>query len=254
MAPENTEEQEAAEKQADREGKPLLEVESVTAGYGDIDVLFDASMQVNQGEFVVLIGPNGAGKTTLIRSIDGVIEPKEGKVTFAGDDVTYETPADMLERGISTVPQEGNIFTDMSVKDNLMMGAYTYEGKVENRLEMVYDLFPILKERSDQEAGTMSGGQRQMLAISRGTMVDPDVLVLDEPTAGLQPNLVTDVLDAISRLKEEENLTILLVAQTEQAIPMADWGYLLRSGEILVDDSADNLLDNELVSDLYFGG
>ncbi len=254
MAPENTEEQEAAESQADRKGKPLLEVEGVTAGYGDIDVLFDASMQVNQGEFVVLIGPNGAGKTTLIRSIDGVIEPKKGKVAFAGEDVTYETPADMLERGISTVPQEGNIFTDLSVKDNLMMGAYTYDGEVKSRLEMVYELFPILEERSDQEAGTMSGGQRQMLAISRGTMVDPDVLILDEPTAGLQPNLVTDVLDAISRLKEEENLTILLVAQTEQAIPMADWGYLLRSGEILVDAEAESLLDNELVSDLYFGG
>lgn len=254
MAPENSEENEAAETKADRAGEPLLEIEGVTSGYGDIDVLFDASMQVNQGEFVVLIGPNGAGKTTLIRSIDGVIEPKEGKVTFAGEDVTYETPADMLERGISTVPQEGNIFTDLSVKDNLMMGAYTYQGKVEARLEMVYDLFPILKERSDQEAGTMSGGQRQMLAISRGTMVDPDVLILDEPTAGLQPNLVTDVLDAISRLKEEENLTILLVAQTEQAIPMADWGYLLRSGEILVDDRAGDLLDNDLVSDLYFGG
>lgn len=254
MAPENSEEQKAGEEGNGREGHPLLEVDGVTAGYGDIDVLFDASMQVNEGEFVVLIGPNGAGKTTLIRSIDGVIEPKEGQVTFNGEDVTYESPADMLERGISTVPQEGNIFTDLSVKDNLMMGAYTHEGKVESRLEMVYDLFPILKERSDQVAGTMSGGQRQMLAISRGTMVDPDVLILDEPTAGLQPNLVTDVLDSIARLKEEENLTILLVAQTEQAIPMADWGYLLRSGEIIVDDRADSLLDNELVSDLYFGG
>ncbi|MFP4136111.1 MAG: ABC transporter ATP-binding protein [Candidatus Acetothermia bacterium] len=254
MVSENSEEQKAEEVGNAREGTPLLEVDGVTAGYGDINVLFDASIQVNEGEFVVLIGPNGAGKTTLIRSIDGVLEPKEGRVVFGGEDVTYESPADMLERGISTVPQEGNIFTDLSVKDNLIMGAYTYDGIVESRLEMVYDLFPILEERSDQVAGTMSGGQRQMLAISRGTMVDPDMLILDEPTAGLQPNLVTDVLDSIARLKKEENLTVLLVAQTEQAIPMADWGYLLRSGEILVDDRADRLLDNELVSDLYFGG
>lgn len=254
MVPESSEKQKAKEAGKEREGNPLLEVDGVTAGYGDIDVLFDASIQVNKGEFVVLIGPNGAGKTTLIRSIDGVLEPKEGRVVFDGEDVTYESPADMLERGISTVPQEGNIFTDLSVKDNLMMGAYTFQGRVESRLEMVYDLFPILEERSDQEAGTMSGGQRQMLAIGRGTMVDPDMLILDEPTAGLQPNLVTEVLDSIARLKEEENLTILLVAQTDQAIPMADWGYLLRSGEVVVDDRADDLLDNELVSDLYFGG
>ena len=254
MTPEQVAEEEPSDDEVTRGGKALLEVKDITAGYGDIDVLFDASMQVNRGEFVVLIGPNGAGKTSLIRSIDGIIEPRKGSVIFDGEEVTQLSPADMLEKGVSTVPQEGIIFTDLSVQDNLKMGAYTYGGPIEDRLEMVYDLFPILKERSDQEAGTMSGGQRQMLAISRGTMVDPDMLVLDEPTAGLQPNLVTDVLEAIQTLKEEANLTILLVAQTEKAIPMADWGYLLRSGEIVVDDSADRLLENELVSDLYFGG
>jgi len=134
------------------------------------------------------------------------------------------------------------------------MGAYTYKGDFGKRLDMIFDLFPILKERLKQTAGNLSGGQRQMLAISRGIMIDPSLLILDEPTSGLQPNLVTDVLDSIIRLQEEEDMTILLVAQTEQAIPAADRGYLLRSGEIILEAPTDKLLDDDKVMDLYFGG
>jgi len=235
-------------------GEKILEVKNVTAGYGLVDVLFDASIEVKKGEFVVIIGPNGAGKTTLMRTIDGVLKPKKGEVIFNEEDITGLDPSDILLKGISYVPQEGNIFTDMSVMDNLEMGAYTYKGDFGKRLDMIFDLFPILKERLKQTAGNLSGGQRQMLAISRGIMIDPSLLILDEPTSGLQPNLVTDVLDSIIRLQEEEDMTILLVAQTEQAIPAADRGYLLRSGEIILEAPTDKLLDDDKVMDLYFGG
>lgn len=234
--------------------EPLLEAKNITAGYGMVDVLFDVSIKVHNKEFVVIIGPNGAGKTTLMRTISGLINPQKGQVIFNGENITGMSPSDILDRGISFVPQEDNIFSDLSVSENLEMGAYTYEGDIEERLERVYKLFPILKERSRQQAGNLSGGQRQMLAISRGIMIKPKLLILDEPTSGLQPSLVTDVLDSICELKEMADLTILLVAQTELAIPRADRGYLLRSGEILVEDNTDTLLENEKVNSLYFGG
>ncbi len=235
-------------------GDKLLEVKNVTAGYGNVDVLFNASIFVKKGEFVVIIGPNGAGKTTLMRTIDGVLKPNKGEIIFNNENITFLDPSEILKKGISYVPQEGNIFTDMSVIDNLEMGAYIYEGDFEKRLDRIFTLFPILKERLKQKAGNLSGGQRQMLAISRGIMIDPVLLILDEPTSGLQPNLVTDVLDSIVKLQEEEDMTILLVAQTEKAIPIANRGYLLRSGEIILEETTDTLLDNDQVMNLYFGG
>lgn len=235
-------------------GEAMLSVEEVTSGYGTVEVLFDASIVVRKGEFVVIIGPNGAGKTTLMRSITGVIEPSEGKVFFEGEDITGYRPEDVLERGISYIPQEGKIFPDISVIDNLRMGGYTYRGDLKKRLEDIFNLFPVLEDRLEQEAGSLSGGQRQMVAIARGLMIDPDFLILDEPTSGLQPSLVSDVLDRIQRLQEEGNITILQVAQTDEAIPRADRGYLLRAGEVLLEDTTDELLDREQVMNLYFGG
>ncbi|SDL20518.1 ABC transporter ATP-binding protein [Halarsenatibacter silvermanii] len=232
----------------------FLSVEDVTSGYGMIEVLFDISMEVEKGQFVVLIGPNGAGKTTLLRSIMGIVPPQKGRVYHSGDDVTDLNPEQMLQRNISYVPQERNIFAEMSVEDNLEMGAYSYEGDPEERLELIFQVFPILKERLDQEAGTLSGGQRQMLAISRGIMMEPELLILDEPTSGLQPNLVTDVMDSIVELQEKDDMTILLVAQTDQAIREADFGYLIRSGEIVLGTEGDKLLESDEVMDLYFGG
>lgn len=232
----------------------FLEVDNITSGYGMVDVLFDVSISINKGDFVVVIGPNGAGKTTLLRSITGVIKPKKGKVYHLGEDVTDFNPEEMLFRGISYVPQERNIFSDLKVKDNLEMGAYSYKGDYEKRLELIFNVFPILKERLDQEAGTLSGGQRQMLAISRGIMMEPELLILDEPTSGLQPNLVTEVMDSIVELQEKDQMTILLVAQTNQAIEEADWGYLLRNGELILDAKAKELMESDEVMDLYFGG
>lgn len=232
----------------------ILHVDNITAGYGAVDVLFDVSVEINKGEFIVVIGPNGAGKTTLMRTIGGVIEPNKGDVIFKGQSIVGKAPSEILGKGISYVPQEDNIFAHMSIQDNLEMGAYTYKGDVEERYRRVFDLFPILQERLDQEAGSLSGGQRQMLAISRGIMMDPDFLILDEPTSGLQPSLVTEVLESIVELKQKEQLTILMVAQTEQAIPKADRGYLLRSGEVVVEDSTDTLLDSDEIMSLYFGG
>lgn len=234
--------------------KNFLKVDNITSGYGMVDVLFDVSISINKGDFVVVIGPNGAGKTTLLRSITGVIKPKKGKVYHQGEDVTDLNPEEMLFRGISYVPQERNIFSDLKVKDNLEMGAYSYKGDYEKRLELIFNVFPILKERLDQEAGTLSGGQRQMLAISRGIMMEPELLILDEPTSGLQPNLVTEVMDSIVELQKKDQMTILLVAQTNQAIEEADWGYLLRSGELILDAKAKELMESDEVMELYFGG
>lgn len=232
----------------------LLQAKNITAGYGFIDVLFDVNIKIYKGEFVVIIGPNGAGKTTLMRTISGVIKPNKGSVIYKDEDITRLMPSDILARGISYVPQDGNIFTDLSVIDNLEIGAYIYKGDYDERLDMVFNLFPILKERKNQKAGDLSGGQRQMLAISRGVMINPRVLILDEPTSGLQPSLVTEVLHSIVKLKKEEELTIIMVSQTEKALPEADRGYLMRSGEIVLEDNADTLLESEEVSKLYFGG
>ncbi len=233
---------------------PLLEAKNITAGYGFVDVLFDVNIKLYKGEFIVIIGPNGAGKTTLMRTISGVINPNKGNIIHNGKNITGLKPSEILTKGISYVPQEGNIFTDLSVIDNLEMGAYIYEGDYEERLDMVFSLFPILKERKNQKAGNLSGGQRQMLAISRGVMVNPKILMLDEPTSGLQPSLVTEVLHSIVKLKKEEELTIIMVAQTEKAIPEADRGYLMRSGEIVLEENTDTLLESEQISQLYFGG
>lgn len=247
---ENSKGQNAENKTA----KTMLNVEEVTSGYGNIEVLFDASIEVRNEEFVVIIGPNGAGKTTLMRSIVGVIEPSKGNVFFEGEEITGLKPEDALERGISYVPQEGKTFPDISVIDNLRMGGYAYKGDLDERLADVYSLFPVLEDRLDQEAGSLSGGQRQMVAIARGLMIDPDFLILDEPTSGLQPSLVTDVLDRIQQLQKEGDITVLQVAQAEEAIPRADRGYLLRAGEVLLGDTTDKLLDREEVMNLYFGG
>lgn len=231
-----------------------LQVENVTSGYGMIEVLFDVSLEIEQGQFGIIIGPNGAGKTTLLRTIMGVLTPDKGKVYFQGKDVSTLNPEQMLGLGVSYVPQERNIFADLTVEDNLEMGGYTFKGDYEERLDLIFNVFPILYERLDQRAGNLSGGQRQMLAISRGIMMEPEFLILDEPTSGLQPNLVTDVIDSIVRLKEEDNMTVLLVAQTDRAIREADYGYLLRGGEIVFGSSADELMESEEVMDLYFGG
>jgi len=234
--------------------KIILETDKITAGYGGVDVLFDASIKVKEGELAAIIGPNGAGKTTLLRTISGVLRPRKGKIIFKGEELNGKTPRERLELGIGYIPQEDKIFPKMSCIDNLRMGAYTLpKNKFPEMLEKVYQLFPVLKERRNQIAGQFSGGQRQMLAVARALMVQPDLLLLDEPTSGLQPSLVKEVLSKVKDL-HQQGITILIVAQNREALEIAERGYLVRVGKVVLEGTVKGLLNNDQVIQLYFGG
>ena len=237
-----------------KEEKVILETDKVTAGYGGVDVLFDASIKVRVGELVAIIGPNGAGKTTLLRTITGVLASKSGRIIFKGQDLDGKTARQHLELGIGYIPQEDKIFPKMTCIDNLRMGAYTLpREKFPEMLERVYQMFPVLKQRRNQIAGQFSGGQRQMLAVARALMVEPDLLLLDEPTLGLQPSLVGEVRNKIKEL-HEQGMTTVVVAQNQQVMEIAERGYLVRAGQVILEDTVKGLLSNDQVMELYFGG
>ncbi len=237
-----------------KEEKMILETDKVTAGYGGVDVLFDASIKIKEKELVAIIGPNGAGKTTLLRTISGVLSPRKGEIIFKGEKLNGKTPRERLALGIGYIPQDDKIFPKMSCIDNLRMGAYTLpQEKFSEMLEKVYQLFPILKERRNQTAGQFSGGQRQMLAIARALMMEPEILLLDEPTSGLQPTLVKEVLNKVKDL-HQQGMTTLIVAQNREALELAERAYLIRAGQVVLEDTVEGLLDNDQVIQLYFGG
>lgn len=237
-----------------KEEKMILETDKVTAGYGGVDVLFDASIKIKEKELAAIIGPNGAGKTTLLRTISGVLSPRKGEIIFKGEKLNGKTPRERLALGIGYIPQDDKIFPKMSCIDNLRMGAYTLpQEKFSEMLEKVYQLFPILKERRNQTAGQFSGGQRQMLAVARALMMEPEILLLDEPTSGLQPTLVKEVLDKVKNL-HQQGMTTLIVAQNREALEIAERAYLIRAGQVVLEDTVEGLLDNDQVIQLYFGG
>jgi len=237
-----------------KEEKMILETDKVTAGYGGVDVLFDASIKIKEKELAAIIGPNGAGKTTLLRTISGVLSPRKGEIIFKGEKLNGKTPRERSALGIGYIPQDDKIFPKMSCIDNLRMGAYTLpREKFSEMLEKVYLLFPILKERRNQTAGQFSGGQRQMLAVARALMMEPEILLLDEPTSGLQPSLVKEVLDKVKDL-HQQGMTTLIVAQNREALEIAERAYLVRAGQVVMEDTVEGLLDNEQVIQLYFGG
>ena len=237
-----------------KEEKMILETDKVTAGYGGIDVLFDASIKIKEKELAAIIGPNGAGKTTLLRTISGVLSPRKGEIIFKGEKLNGKTPRERSALGIGYIPQDDKIFPKMSCIDNLRMGAYTLpQEKFSEMLEKVYQLFPILKERRNQTAGQFSGGQRQMLAVARALMMEPEILLLDEPTSGLQPTLVKEVLNKVKDL-HQQGMTTLIVAQNREALELAERAYLIRAGQVVLEDTVEGLLDNDQVIQLYFGG
>jgi branched-chain amino acid transport system ATP-binding protein len=216
--------------------------------------LFDASIKVRAGEMVAIIGPNGAGKSTLVRTITGVLASKSGRIMFKGQDLDGKTARQRLELGIGYIPQEDKIFPKMTCIDNLRMGAYTLpREKFPEMLEKVYQMFPVLKDRRNQLAGQFSGGQRQMLAVGRALMVQPDLLLLDEPTLGLQPSLVGEVGNKIKEL-HGQGMTTVVVAQNQQVLEIAERGYLVRAGQVILEDTVKGLLSNDQVMELYFGG
>lgn len=233
----------------------MLEVKEIDVYRGPVQVLWKVSLEVNEGEVVSLIGPNGAGKTTLLSSVAGLLKPARGVIKFKGMDITKLPPYKVANKGVVLVPEDRKLFGTMTVKENLLMGAYNVRDKKvkEERLEMVYELFPRLKEREKQLAMTLSGGEQKMLAIARGLMSNPELLVLDEPSQGLAPRVVLEIFQAIEKLKER-GLSILLAEQNAHlALKMADRAYVLETGRVTLQGPGKELLENEYVKKAYLG-
>jgi branched-chain amino acid transport system ATP-binding protein len=236
-------------------GAPLLEVSNVTAYYGDLQALFDISLQVNAGEIVTLIGANGAGKTTVLRVISGIKPAVTGTVRFSGQDVSRVPAHAMVARGVSHVPEGRQVFPYMTVKENLSLGAYSprARGSVKHLMEEQLALFPRLAERLEQLAGTLSGGEQQMVAIARGLMAQPRLLLLDEPSLGLAPKIVEEVFEKIQEVRRT-GITMLIVEQNVvSALSISDRGYVVQNGAVLLADKAKHLLSNEMVRAAYLG-
>lgn len=234
----------------------MLKVEEIEVYYGAIHALRKLSLEVEQGSIVTLIGANGAGKTTTLKTISGILRPKNGSVLFKGKDITKVAPEKIVSLGLSHVPEGRRVFTTMSVMENLEMGAYLRSDKKEiaRDMENVYARFPRLRERSKQLAGTLSGGEQQMLAIGRALMARPELLLMDEPSMGLAPLLVKEIFEIIKDINSR-GTTILLVEQNaNMALSIADKAYVIETGEIVLQGSADQLLKSEDVKKAYLGG
>jgi branched-chain amino acid transport system ATP-binding protein len=234
----------------------LLEVKNLQAGYDRLQVLWDVSLSVEQGQFVALIGANGAGKTTTLRSISGVVAPQGGEVLFMGKSLKGMPAHKICQAGISYITEELNLFEAMTVQDNLLLGAYNSPDNKVNRkkMERVFELFPILAQRRTQLAGTLSGGERRMLALGRGMMSGPRLLMVDEPSLGLAPRIVQNVFDALKTL-HESGVTILLVEQNVyDTLCIANKAYVLEQGRVVLQGSSTELLDNAYLKETYLGG
>lgn len=237
--------------------EPLIEFKGVKTGYGQMEVLHGIDLRVMQGEIVTLIGSNGAGKTTTLMTLSGVNRVWEGEITYEGQSLNKVPPHEIVARGICHVPEGRQIFRDLTVEENLRLGAYLRDDTdaIQKDLEHSYDMFPILRERSFQLGGTLSGGEQQMLAIARGLMGKPKVLLLDEPSLGLAPLIVADIFETVKRVNKEENVTVVLVEQNANlALKTADRGYVLETGNITLSDDADKLANDPKVREAYLGG
>ena len=233
----------------------MLEVQNVHAYYGKIHALKNVSMRIDKGEIVTLIGANGAGKSTTLRTMSGLLKPKEGTIRLNGEDLTRYKPHEIVTKGIIQVPEGRRIFGQLTVMENLDMGAFSCKDSklTDENFERVFTLFPRLKERIRQVAGTLSGGEQQMLAMGRAMMANPEILLLDEPSMGLAPVLVDSIFDTIQQL-HSSGTTILLVEQNARmALQVAIRGYVMQTGEVVLDDSADILRENEMVRKVYMG-
>jgi len=234
----------------------ILGVDDINVHYGSIHALQQISFSLAQGEIVALIGANGAGKSTSLNTISGLLHPTTGKIEFMGEEITSVSPQDIVNRGIVQVPEGRKIFSKMSVWENLEMGAYSISDKkiIKQRLESVYEQFPRLKERRNQKGGTLSGGEQQMLAIARGLMAAPKILLMDEPSMGLAPILVEKIFDIIREINAGGTSILLVEQNALMALSIADRGYVLDTGKIVLSGSASDLLHNPLVINAYLGG
>ncbi|KAK80920.1 ABC transporter, ATP-binding protein [Bordetella holmesii CDC-H635-BH] len=234
----------------------MLEVENLSVAYGGVQAVRDLSLQVRAGEITALLGANGAGKSSTLMAIVGAVRPKSGRVSFEGRDITGTPPQHLVAQGIALIPEGARVFARQSVAQNLRLGAHTVrdEAVFAERLQRVYDLFPRLKERQEQLAGTMSGGERQMLAIGRALMSGPRLLLIDEPSLGLSPLLVEQVFDALAALNRDDGLSVLLVEQNmNQALEVASRAYVMQSGRVALQGGAEELAASDEVRQAYLG-
>lgn len=234
----------------------MLKVENLNAGYGSVNILWDVCLNLNDGEVVAVLGSNGAGKTTMVRAITGMIRPTSGSVVFNGEELCKKSSRHILDAGIVQVPEGRQLFTDMTVLENLQMGAFSKETKehFQENLQKCYQWFPKLEERARQAAGTLSGGEQQMVAVARALIGMPKLLILDEPSLGLAPNIVDDILNVAKTLAKESNISVLLVEQDiTKALAAADRGYVIENGRVALSGSAEELAANEHVKKAYLG-
>jgi branched-chain amino acid transport system ATP-binding protein len=233
----------------------VLEFDSVSVGYGDLTVVHDVSFRVEQGEVVSLVGSNGAGKTTVLRTVAGLLHPRRGEIRLRGEPIHRAPPYEIVRRRVAMVPEGRQLFGRLSVWDNLLMGAYTLRARedIEASLAMVLSLFPILKERREQRAETLSGGEQQQLAIARGLMSKPSLLLLDEPSLGIMPKLVAEIFETIHHIRAK-GITVLLVEQNVfEALEVSDRAYVLQSGRVVLQGTGKELLASDLVREAYLG-
>jgi branched-chain amino acid transport system ATP-binding protein len=236
--------------------KVMLKLLNVESAYGPIKAIRGVSLQVRRGEIATVLGSNGAGKTTILKTISGIIDPRKGSIEFKGQSITAQDPAFIVQRGLMHVPEGREVFPLLSIRDNLLMGAYTRNDRdgVARDMEVVYNYFPILRERSAQDAGLLSGGQQQMLAISRALMASPDLILLDEPSLGLSPKLTKEIFEIVVRINRERGTTILLVEQNaNMALNASDYGYVLENGRIVMEDTCARLREKEDIKEFYLG-
>jgi len=232
----------------------LLSIADLDAGYGELQVLDGVDLDVAENEHVTIVGPNGAGKSTVLKTVFGFATYMGGTITFEGEDLTELAPEEIVQQGVGYVPQSDNVFPTLSVRENLEIGGYVKDEVPEERYNEVYERFPILEERTDQRAGTLSGGQRQMLAMGQALMLDPGLLLLDEPSAGLAPDLVEDTLDKIDEINEEGTAVLMVEQNAKEALRRCDRGYVLAQGQNYFEGAGRELLDDEEVRQRFLGG
>jgi branched-chain amino acid transport system ATP-binding protein len=235
---------------------PILELLNVESNYGPVQALRGVSLSVTEGKIVTVLGANGAGKTTTLKTISGIIAPLKGQVKFRGQDIQGRSPDTIVRGGVVHVPEGREVFPLLSVEDNLRMGAYTRTDAdgVARDLEAVFGYFPILRERRGQEAGQLSGGQQQMLAIARALLAQPSLILMDEPSLGLSPKLTREIFDIVVRINRERGVTILLVEQNaHMALKIADFGYVLEVGRIVMEDTGARLAEKDDIKEFYLG-
>ncbi|WP_254271584.1 ABC transporter ATP-binding protein [Haloarcula marina] len=232
----------------------ILELSHVDSGYGEVQVLDDLTLHLERNEIVCLIGPNGAGKSTVLKTVFGMLTPWEGSVTYHGDDIGGMAPEDIVREGIGYVPQTDNVFGSLTIDENLRMGGVARSEGLEEVMDTLYERFPLLDETRSAKARTLSGGQRQVLAFARALVMEPDVLLIDEPSAGLAPNTADDVFGHVQAVNDLDTAILMVEQNATKGLGISDRGYVLDQGTVRFEDTAEDLLDNDDVSKLYLGG